>query len=65
MCKKNGKYHRAECVHHIKEVKPHPFLSLTINNLMCLCKQCHNKVHDRMAEHMKKKENHFMNEERW
>jgi 5-methylcytosine-specific restriction enzyme A len=63
MCKDQGKYHKAECVHHIKEVKDYPMLALTLDNLMCLCNKCHNKVHDRLSIREKKKI--FINEERW
>jgi 5-methylcytosine-specific restriction enzyme A len=62
-CKKQGKYHKAECVHHIKEVKPYPWLALTLDNLMSLCNACHNQVHDRVA--IKRKQPKFVNEERW
>lgn len=65
MCKKNGKYHKAECVHHIKEVKLFPWLALTLSNLMSLCNACHNKVHDRMGIHLQEKGKKFVNEERW
>lgn len=67
MCKKAGKYHAAECVHHIKEVKLFPLLALTLWNLMSLCNKCHNKVHDRTGIHFREqgKTPKFTNEERW
>lgn len=66
MCKEKGKYHKAECVHHIKEVKLSPRLSLTLDNLMCLCNACHNKVHDRMSIFQREQgKPKFTNEERW
>ncbi|QJT71683.1 putative HNH endonuclease [Psychrobacillus phage Spoks] len=61
--KRKGKYHKAECVHHIKEVKPHPHMALTLSNLMCLCNACHNEVHGRVGSQHKDKP--FTNEERW
>lgn len=64
LCKAKGKYHRAENVHHIKEVKTHPHLALTLDNLQCLCIRCHNEVHDRL-EQEKNKMPKFMNVERW
>lgn len=67
LCKAAGKYHAAENVHHIKEVKTHPELAMTLDNLQCLCIKCHNDVHERhsiLSEH-KKKEPLFTNEERW
>lgn len=61
--KKKGKYHKAECVHHMKEVKPFPHLALTLSNLMCLCNVCHNEVHGRVGGQYKDKP--FTNKERW
>lgn len=63
LCKKAGRYRRAQCVHHIKEVKLFPSLALTLNNLMSLCNACHNQVHDRVA--IKRTQPKFVNEERW
>lgn len=63
-CKRNGKYHKAENVHHKKEVKTHPYLALDINNLECLCIRCHNEIHKRLDELPNKKPK-FVNEERW
>lgn len=62
MCKDAGRYHRAENVHHLKEVKTHPHLALTLSNLQCLCIKCHNKVHDRLESVRAPK---FTNDERW
>jgi 5-methylcytosine-specific restriction enzyme A len=67
LCKGKGKYRKADCVHHMKEVKEHPELALTLDNLQCLCNNCHNEVHDRrnIYELNRKNEPKFMNEERW
>jgi len=62
MCKDAGRYHKAENVHHLKEVKTHPHLSLTLGNLQCLCITCHNEVHDRLEVTRKDK---FYQDERW
>ena len=48
MCRDKGKYRKADCVHHVKEVKEYPELALTFDNLMSLCNTCHNEVHDRL-----------------
>lgn len=63
ICKSKGKYHRVENVHHLKEVRTHPHLALTLSNLQSLCIRCHNEVHERLED--KEKEKKFMNEERW
>ena len=62
MCKYEGRYHRVENVHHIKEVKTHPHLCLTLSNLMSLCISHHNEIHKRLDEQHAKK---FTNIERW
>ncbi|KEK25707.1 HNH endonuclease [Bacillus gaemokensis] len=63
MCRDKGKYRKADCVHHIKEVKEYPELALTFENLKSLCNQCHNEVHDRLKAQDKPPA--FVNEERW
>jgi 5-methylcytosine-specific restriction endonuclease McrA len=55
-CKARGYYSPCEAVHHIMYVKQHPELALSIENLECLCRACHEE------EHKNKK---FMNIERW
>ena len=62
-CKKRGKYSKAQCVHHKKEVRVVPLLALTLDNLESLCNRCHNKEHDRY-QHVRK-ERPFVSEERW
>ena len=42
-----------------KKIRPDLFLDL--NNLICLCKDCHNKRHDRLYKNKIK----FENVERW
>jgi 5-methylcytosine-specific restriction protein A len=55
-CNKHGMYKRADTVHHVQYVKKHPHLSLSkfynyngkeYRNLIPLCSECHNKVHNR------------------
>ena len=72
-CLKNGHYTKADCVHHVNEVKNRPDLALsryfvdgkgnTQPNLVPLCNQCHNNVHDKLGEWQRKDK--FTNEERW
>lgn len=65
-CKGLGAYSKAECVHHVVEVKVNPMRALDIDNLMCLCNECHNIVHGKHKnlKRFKKKER-FSNVERW
>lgn len=72
-CLKEGRYTRADCVHHINEVKKRPDLALsryyidskgnTQLNLVPLCNQCHNNVHEKLKQFYLK--DRFMNQERW
>ena len=72
-CLKRGIYTRADCVHHINEVRYRPELALSKHyldkngtkraNLVPLCNVCHNVVHDKLGNYRKK--NKFTNKERW
>ena len=72
-CMKKGKYVKADCVHHINEVRQRPDLALSryftdhkgnrMPNLLPLCNQCHNLIHDKLGEWQRKDK--FFNEERW
>ncbi|MCM1026514.1 MAG: HNH endonuclease [Roseburia sp.] len=55
-CRAKGFYSPCEIVHHRKHVKSNPELALSIENLECLCRNCHEE------EHKPKK---YSNEERW
>lgn len=63
VCRSKGKYHKAENVHHVHEVKTHPHLSLTLSNLLCVCIKCHNDIHDRLER--KEQAKKYVNQERW
>ena len=72
-CLKKGRYSRADCVHHINEVRVRPDLALSKHftdhegnsqpNLVPLCNQCHNIVHDKLGEWQR--QDKFTNTERW
>ena len=73
-CLKKGKYTRADCVHHVNEVRNKPELALSRYytdkrgkqqyNLITLCNECHNIAHPEKGLKNAKKER-FINEERW
>ena len=44
-CENKGRSVATEHVHHIKHVATHPELINDPNNLMALCKSCHEKMH--------------------
>ena len=46
-CLKKGKIKEAEMVHHIKPIKEHWELRLTMSNLKSLCNRCHNIIEKR------------------
>lgn len=62
LCKVDGKYHKAETVHHIEHVKDRPTRALDITNLVSLCKRCHNKEH---PEKLILEKSQFTNSEKW
>ena len=72
-CIKHGRYTKADCVHHVNEVRVVPSLALSKyyidsngkkqRNLLPLCNQCHNKVHDKLGQWQRKDK--FTNDERW
>lgn len=72
-CLSKGKYTRADCVHHVNEVRHRPDLALSkkyidiqgkeYDNLIPLCNNCHNIVHDRIGAWNKKDK--YRNKERW
>lgn len=45
MCLKENKFKTAEIVHHIVYVTEDFSKALELNNLMCVCSACHNKIH--------------------
>lgn len=68
-CKLNGRVtlanpdkHKSLDIDHIKELSTHPELAYEISNLRVLCIRCHNAKHDRWQ---KKKDNPWINDERW
>ena len=62
LCKKEGKYTRANHVHHVKHLRNNPELALDDDNLIPVCKECHEtKCHpERLA-----KAKEPLTEERW
>ena len=72
-CLRKGNYTRADCVHHVNEVRQRPDLALSRHyvdskgirqyNLIPLCNTCHNLIHDKLNKFIKKDK--FTNEERW
>lgn len=66
-CKAKGSHRRARCVHHIVEIKDRPDLALDNDNLIALCHQCHDAIHnrttDRFRQEKKKPEPEHL--ERW
>ena len=48
-CLRKGLYKPAKIVHHIEELTPmnitNPEVALGFDNLMCVCRECHNEFH--------------------
>jgi 5-methylcytosine-specific restriction endonuclease McrA len=50
ICKRKGRYRRADIVHHVKHLKDRPDLALSIwdgeeRQLVSVCRQCHEDLH--------------------
>lgn len=72
-CREMGCYSPCAAVHHIRRVKKYPELALSIENLECLCRACHEEEH-RQGPHIYRKaqqqgqepwQGAYTNEERW
>ena len=48
-CKRYGRHREAKEVHHIKHLDEYPELALVDDNLVSLCKACHNAKHPEKA----------------
>ncbi len=48
MCEKNNRITMAVMVHHKTPVKENGDLAMDYDNLMSLCRQCHNEIHEKM-----------------
>lgn len=46
-CRRYGRTTPATTVHHIRPFEQHPELALASTNLISLCNECHNAMHDR------------------
>lgn len=53
-CKRFGKSVLAATVHHIKPLDQRPDFKLANDNLLSLCKKCHDKMHDRTNDQLTK-----------
>lgn len=47
MCMEDGRYVKADIVHHIQTIEEHPELRLSMDNLLSVCVQHHEKIHNR------------------
>lgn len=72
-CRKLGKVTKANIVHHVQFVHKYPELALSkfytyngkqYRNLICVCADCHNKLHPEKQKN-KFKNKKFINKERW
>lgn len=72
-CLKKGRYTKADCVHHVNEVRVRPDLALSRYfvdakgqrqpNLVPLCNTCHNIIHEKLIKFQQKDK--FTNTELW
>lgn len=57
ICWSKGIVNPAEIVHHIKPITPNnindPRITLSFDNLQCVCRECHAHIHDRRERRFK------------
>lgn len=49
-CKRDGRYKRADVVHHVLELSYRYDLALEPSNLLSLCRECHETHHGRVKK---------------
>lgn len=67
-CKSKGEANKANTVHHVKHLKQHPELALDEENLIAVCKECHNELHPEKHYSFisyRSYKDKYLNEERW
>ena len=62
LCKAEHRLTRATVVHHVKHLRRHPELAYDTDNLIPLCHDCHERIHERGAY---ARTGGFTNEEKW
>lgn len=62
MCKENHKLTKATTAHHIKYLRNAPELAYEQSNLLALCHDCHERIHERGIY---AKPKGYTNDERW
>lgn len=64
-CKRRGRYHKAETVHHKKHLKDYPELAIVDSNLVSLCFNCHNEEHPEKLMSRETRKRKCITIERW
>jgi 5-methylcytosine-specific restriction protein A len=64
-CKREGRYSRAQCVHHIEHIEDSPDLALADYNLESLCNACHNEEHPEKLKRVEVDRKEHITPERW
>lgn len=65
MCKSKGRYSKAVIVHHKKHLKDSPELALSLDNLVSVCKACHEELHPEAQKQNVNKWKEPLTIERW
>lgn len=63
MCKAEHRLTRATLAHHVKHLRDYPELAYEPSNLLPLCHDCHERIHERGA--YARGRQRFTNEEKW
>lgn len=59
VCKMNKRYEKANEVHHIKNLKDHLDLGLDNDNLICLCYEHHDEIHEKKLKSLEEIRSYF------
>lgn len=65
LCKRYGKIREASIVHHKLELALYPELAMDNDNLVSVCKSCHNKLHDEKGNKARHNQRFRKNEDRY
>lgn len=55
LCKRYGRISEASIVHHKLELAEYPELAMDDDNLVSVCRKCHNKLHDEKGAKVQQK----------
>lgn len=55
ICKAEGRYTIGDTVHHIEPLRANSYKAYSMDNLITVCRQCHNRLHREKGMNLEKK----------